>query len=292
MNKIKITELEFKNSKTYHNGIEVDLSEDYGNELLDLEDDKLEFIQLKFEEFNKLPTVDDMNYLLQVKMLSSLLRLKVIEDVTVVRECSDMYFFEMNNSIREMIGLEADYYNPYNMKYPSENLKKEDDDSYTLDGITCIESNNRTSNFFRDFLMLYNAEGNVLQLGFDDNKSTHKFPHHSFIKVNRNNDQEAFEYIDTLIDDDLGYPSAFIKLMVFILRDWNDCRTVDKVKRILSLPNMTFGKHSYNSPTMDLLELKAIKLKEPSLLFNNLMELNDEADIQYGLLRLGFNLIE
>lgn len=295
MNKIKISELEFKDNKTFHNGIEVDLSTDYANDLIDFENDNLYYVQLKKEEYDHLANVNDLNQMMWVKIISSLLRADVIEDVTNIHECKDYFFFDNHDTIREMIGLKIEHYNPYKLKYDTDNLKLEEDGSYTLNGIVCIEPNHRTSNYFRDFLMLYNSDKNVLSIGYGDNPVMEQFGEHQHLQLdyeNRYNDQLAIDELDKFICEFTGYMGAINAYMIYLLLGRIDENITTHIKDVLCQENMIVGKHSYNNHILELIECKAIKLKQPRLLFENLIECQDIADLQYGLTRLGFNIIE
>lgn len=182
------------------------------------------------------------------------------------------------------------------MKYDIGNLKLEEDGSYTLNGIVCIEPNNRTSNYFRDFLMLYNSDKNVLSIGYGKNPVMEQFGEHHHLELDMDTPTYDTRFATDILDDFVceftGYMGAINAYMIYLLLGRLDETITTHIKDVLCQKDMTVGKHSYNNHILELVECKAIKLKQPRLLFESLIECQDIADLQYGLTRLGFNIIE
>lgn len=296
--KIKISEVTHENGKLYHNNEEVDILSEPLFKLFDFEDEKLKYIQLKVNNYDSVPNENLLYKYAMIKSLSTLLELDIIEDMTLIAESADAFYVTVAEGIRDLVGLKVGYYNPYKMDFDHTKLTKEENGSYTFNGIECIEPNNRTSNFFRDFLMLYNSENNVIILEEDsvphisDLKS--QFNSHIFIKIKTlDTESEAYDVLEKCFEDypEGGMIGAVNTYMVTkLFNESND--VAQDVNTIMGQPDMTQGVHHYDNLYLDVIEAKAKKQKEPILLFKELMKTDNVKDKQRGLLRLGFSLID
>lgn len=294
--KYKISEVDFLDGTPYHQGVEINLEgDDYMVDLFDFENENLYYINLKIQDYDKLPTVKHLNKLLWVKIIASLLNLEVIEDSTIRDESKDLYFVEMMRSLRLLMDLDVKTYNPYLMDFDKSKLKKEDNGSYTLNSQVCIESNNRTTYYFRDVLMLQNKEKNVLMADYPEDFTINidnPLNEYQYIKlepVSSDENELAYDKLDEFICPDSGYTGSIRDYMTFLLSD-SSMKYISTVNAILNEDDSTMGMFTYNNPILELVEAKAVKLKKPSLLFKELINSEDISDIQYGLKRLGYTL--
>jgi hypothetical protein len=291
---MKITDIEFKDSKAYYNDVELtdEILDNYYKHV-DYEDEKIGKVLLKIYNYGKLPNRNDLSLYMTAKSLASLLRCNIIEDRTLPAESFDQYFVGQHDAIRNMFNVNIEYVNPYDMDFDSTKLVKGENGSYSFNGVTCIEPNNKTTYFFRDFLILFNSEVNILYLsagGYDEDTLDKLFQSHQFEVVEWGGNDNAEDVLVELSHPKYGFSQLSNQYLVYLLDE--SFVNQDKILDILSTKDINLGRYSDENKYLNLVELKAVKTKQPRLLFNELMSLNNPADIQHGLLRLGFNLIE
>lgn len=289
MNKIKISEVTFNTGIAYHNDQVIDLVNKELHQIIDFEHEKLECILFK-ELYRCSPTEMLLDNMIYTKCLASLLGLQIIEDETIIKEAHDLgevFNHTLCNNLKGLFGFSTELYNSYGMHYDVEKLKKEENGSFTLHGVECIQSNKRTTNYFRDFLMLHNSERNVLVLNPYDNLINH-FDNHKSAKYTFNvNNDDAIEVIyDLVAREDVTLLEAFNMKLASLFTD-NE-RYINDIKWLMGSVKKNYN-NTYLDPYFELVELKAKKTKCPSLLFNELMEYGTSADIQLGLIHLGFD---
>ena len=218
--------------------------------------------------------------------MAKLLEAEVVEDWSIRDEAKDNFWVTMCDGIRDIVGLEVKLFNPYKMDFDHEKLKEEDDGSHTYNGMVCIEPNNRTSNYFRDFLMLHNADHKVLIV--DDgrcdylDKLMEEYPdHHNKILDVEINDIEAYDIIETMTNtfgckDIDEVVNAFL---VYKYAEGDKEIVFKKVQDSMNREDLTTSKYSYDNLYYEIVEAKAKKLKEPRLLFNELIQSDNHSDI-------------
>jgi len=290
MKKIKISEVVFSNGVAMYDGENIDLSIPF-YKLFDLEDEELKFIIFK-DQYLSIPTMQFMNKMIYTQCLASLLNLEIKEDKTIIDEVKDSFFVTMTDNIKMAFGFNSIKVNPYKMSYEEDQkLKKEEDGSYTLNSIMCIENSGRTTHYFRDFLILYNSQNgkeNTLVLSPGEGLKK-QFPTHQFINPRFNQSLKKInERIEELSNDHTSYDSMY-NLFLYELLSKHD-KGYQKVAKVMF--NATDDMINYNNIYLDVVELQAIKLKSPELLFSELMQSDDEKDIVHGLLKLGFKIVE
>ena len=104
----------------------------------------------------------------------------------------------------------------------------------------------------------------------------------------------AADELSNYVYDDSGYLGAINGYLTQLLKNDknNDTDLVSTINAILSTGNKIENKNFYNDLYLEVIEALAIKLKKPEILFNELIKSEDIEDLQHGLIKLGFNLIE
>jgi len=293
MKKIKISEVDLNDGIPLHNDIEIDLSIPF-HELFDLEAENLKFIMFK-EHYLSIPTTRFLEKIAYTQCLASLLNLEIWEDQTIMDEVREEFFITLTESIVKLFGFNTIKRNPYAMSYNRyQKLKQEEDSSYTLDNITCIEPNGRTTHYFRDFLILNDTQtrdGNVLMLNTWEGLKD-KFLQHKFIsKVFNSDAMPLMDNIAKLIPEYVNYDAIYNLFLSRLLSDDTQHHKVAQVNMYEAGFEDAIHMPNYNNIYYDVVECQAIKLKKPELLFSELMKTENDEDLTRGLLKLGFKII-
>lgn len=291
--KIKISEVDLNDGVPLHEGKEIDLSAPF-HQLFDLESENLQFIMFK-ELYLTSPTCKFMRRMVYTQCLASLLKLEIWEDKTIMDEVKDSFFITMTENITRLFGFSTVKRNPYSIHYSDhDKLKQEPDGSYTLDNIVCVESYGRTTHYFRNFLLLNQAaeEGvNGLLIntweGLIDKFKNHQFISYLFHSAE---EQPLTDRFSKLVKEYDTYDAIYNLFLSEMLTDNEEDKK--KVQKIMYLAGQWVPEMpNYHNRYFDVVELKAIKLKEPKLLFTELMKTDNEEDLVRGLLKLGFKII-
>ena len=265
MSKIKISEITYNNGVIYHNSEKVDINSKPLIDIFDFENEDLYYIQLKIEDYDKKPDSLRLRKLMTIKTVASLLNLNVIEDVTLRNEARDSFYVTLNDTLVNILEIDVEGY-----------------DSYSLD---------------------FDTDKNILMI--DDNVShmndlINDFQSHKCMNIIKQRDSSfsdeelATDELSNYIYDDSGYLGAINGYLTQLLKNDknNDTDLVSTVNAILSTGNKIENKNFYNDLYLEVIEALAIKLKKPEILFNELIKSEDIEDLQHGLIKLGFNLIE
>jgi len=303
MSKIKISEITYNNGVIYHNFEEVDINSKPLIDIFDFENEDLYYIQLKIEDYFKKPDSLRLRKLMTIKTIASLLNLNVIEDVTLRNEARDSFYVTLNDTLIDILEIDVEGYDSYSLDFDTDKLTLNQIGQYTFNNNVCIESNNRTTNYFRDFLLLFNTDKNILMI--NDNVSymnnlINDFQSHKCMNIIKQRDSSfsdeelATDELSNYVYDDSGYLGAINGYLTQLLKNDNDNDTdlVSTINAILSTGNKIENKNFYNDLYLEVIEALAIKLKKPEILFNELIKSEDIEDLQHGLIKLGFNLIE
>jgi len=303
MSKIKISEITYNNGVIYHNFEEVDINSKPLIDIFDFENEDLYYIQLKIEDYFKKPDSLRLRKLMTIKTIASLLNLNVIEDVTLRNEARDSFYVTLNDTLVDILEIDVEGYDSYSLDFDTDKLTLNQIGQYTFNNNVCIESNNRTTNYFRDFLLLFNTDKNILMI--NDNVSymnnlINDFQSHKCMNIIKQRDSSfsdeelATDELSNYVYDDSGYLGAINGYLTQLLKNDNDNDTdlVSTINAILSTGNKIENKNFYNDLYLEVIEALAIKLKKPEILFNELIKSEDIEDLQHGLIKLGFNLIE
>ena len=303
MSKIKISQITYNDNIIYHNFEEVDINSKPLIDIFDFENEDLYYIQLKIEDYDKRPDSHRLRKLMTIKTMSSLLNLNIIEDVTLRNEAKDNFYVTLNDTLVNILEIDVEGYNSYNLDFDETKLKLNESGQYTFSNNVCIESNNRTTYYFRDFLLLFNTDKNILMI--NDNVPyikdlINEFQSHKYINIikyydNSFSDEElATDELSNYVYDDSGYLGAINGYLTQLLKNDNDNDKdlISTINAILSTGNKIKNKNFYNDLYLEVIEALAIKLKKPEILFNELIKSEDIEDLQHGLIKLGFNLIE
>jgi len=303
MSKIKISEIAYKDGIVYHNSEKVDINSKPLIDIFDFENEDLYYIQLKIEDYFKKPDSLRLRKLMTVKTVASLLNLNIIEDVTLRNEARDSFYVILNDTLVDILEIDVEGYDSYSLDFDTDKLTLNKSGQYTFNNNVCIESNNRTTNYFRDFLLLFNTDKNILMI--DDNISymynlINDFQSHKCMNIIKQRDSSfsdeelATDELSNYVYDDSGYLGAINGYLTQLLKNDknNDTDLVSTVNAILSTGNKIENKNFYNDLYLEVIEALAIKLKKPEILFNELIKSEDIEDLQHGLIKLGFNLIE
>lgn len=297
--KIKITEIDLRAGKAFYNNQEINLNEIDLNESIGFDYNRIGYVQLTVDSFDKHPTMNHLIQLMYVKSLASLNEAVIIEDSSLRNEAEDGFFVDSHDCLRQILGVQVGYYyNPYGYKFEDKSrFVYNEDGTFTLDGNVCIERNNRTTEYFRDFLLLHNIDQNVLLVRFDTHESIKvldSFTGHDYIQLVESTEEiSAMDKVELNVIDELGYLGAANTTLAQILYAEITNEQCKKINEIMSMKNMVNGKYNYNDEYLILLDFKSTILKQPRLLLEYLVNnpISNE-DLQYGLVRLGFNLIE
>jgi hypothetical protein len=303
MSKIKISEITYNNGVIYHNSEKVDINSKPLIDIFDFENEDLYYIQLKIEDYDKKPDSLRLRKLMTIKTVASLLNLNVIEDVTLRNEARDSFYVTLNDTLVNILEIDVEGYDSYSLDFDTDKLTLNQIGQYTFSDNVCIESNNRTTHYFRDFLLLFNTDKNILMI--DDNVShmndlINDFQSHKCMNIIKQRDSSfsdeelATDELSNYVYDDSGYLGAINGYLTQLLKNDknNDTDLVSTVNAILSTGNKIENKNFYNDLYLEVIEALAIKLKKPEILFNELIKSEDIEDLQHGLIKLGFNLIE
>lgn len=303
MSKIKISEITYNDGVIYHNSEKVDINSKPLIDIFDFENEDLYYIQLKNENYDKKPDSLRLRKLMTIKTVASLLNLNIIEDITLRNEAKDSFYVTLNDTLIDILEIDVEGYDSYSLDFDTDKLKLNENGEYTFNNNVCIESNNRTTNYFRDLLLLFNTDKNILMV--NDNISyindlMDNFQSHKCINVIKYNDDSfsdeefATDELSNYIYDDSGYLGAINSYLTQLLKNDNDSDIdlISTINAILSTGNKIENKNFYNDLYLEVIEALAIKLKKPEILFNELIKSEDIEDLQHGLTKLGFNLIE
>lgn len=303
MSKIKISEIAYKDGIVYHNSEEVDINSKPLIDIFDFENEDLYYIQLKIEDYFKKPDSLRLRKLMTIKTVASLLNLNIIEDVTLRNEARDSFYVTLNDTLVDILEIDVEGYDSYSLDFDTDKLTLNKNGQYTFNDNVCIESNNRTTHYFRDFLLLFNTDKNILMI--NDNVShmndlINEFQSHKCINVIKqyeysfSDEKLATDELSNYVYDDSGYLGAINSYLTQLLKNDknNDTDLVSTINAILSTGNKIENKNFYNDLYLEVIEALAIKLKKPQILFNELIKSEDIEDLQHGLIKLGFNLIE
>jgi len=303
MSKIKISEITYNDGILYHNSEKVDINSKPLIDIFDFENEDLYYVQLKIEDYDKKPDSLRLRKLMTIKTVASLLNLNIIEDITLRNEAKDSFYVTLNDTLVDILEINVEGYDSYSLDFDTDKLTLNQIGQYTFNNNVCIESNNRTTHYFRDFLLLFNTDKNILMI--NDNVSYMKdlineFQSHKCINIIKQydyyfSDEElATDELSNYVYDDSGYLGAINGYLTQLLKNDknNDTDLVSTVNAILSTGNKIENKNFYNDLYLEVIEALAIKLKKPEILFNELIKSEDIEDLQHGLIKLGFNLIE
>jgi len=303
MSKIKISEIAYKDGIVYHNSEKVDINSKPLIDIFDFENEDLYYIQLKIEDYNKKPDSLRLRKLMTVKTVASLLNLNIIEDITLRNEARDSFYVTLNDTLINILEIDVEGYDSYSLDFDTDKLTSNEKGQYTFNNNVCIESNNRTTHYFRDFLLLFNTDKNILMI--DDNihymnNLMNDFESHKCMNIIKQRDSSfsdeelATDELSNYVYDDSGYLGAINGYLTQLLKNDknNDTDLVSTINAILSTGNKIENKNFYNDLYLEVIEALAIKLKKPEILFNELIKSEDIEDLQHGLIKLGFNLIE
>ena len=303
MSKIKISEITYKDGILYHNSEKVDINSKPLIDIFDFENEDLYYVQLKIEDYDKKPNSLRLRKLMTIKTMASLLNLTVVEDVTLRNEARDSFYVTLNDTLVDILEIDVEGYDSYSLDFDTDKLTLNKNGQYTFSNNVCIESNNRTTHYFRDFLLLFNTDKNILMI--DDNISymynlINDFQSHKCMNIIKQcdssfSDEElATDELSNYLYDDSGYLGAINGYLTQLLKNDknNDTDLVSTINAILSTGNKIENKNFYNDLYLEVIEALAIKLKKPEILFNELIKSEDIEDLQHGLIKLGFNLIE
>lgn len=282
--KIDIKEVELKNGMVYHNGDKVDI---YNKSLHEIfkPGNKFNRVLCKIEDYNKATTKKHLDCIMMSKVFSNLFKCNIVEDVSYSNEANDAFIPTGFDALLMLFSIEREMIDPYKLDFDSTKLNKESDGSYTFEGEIFIERNNRTSNYFRDVLITSNSSGNTLITHIDcehidkladsyDNVSSHKV-------VNNDPEMSIYEYIE-----ELGFEDLNNKYLKSLFSD----KEIDLSKYLKC--NKTESKFSFDNPYLEVVQMYAKEIKKPKLLFDELIdEYHSIEDVRFGLLNLGFNLI-
>ena len=169
MSKIKISEITYKDGILYHNSEKVDINSKPLIDIFDFENEDLYYVQLKIEDYDKKPNSLRLRKLMTIKTMASLLNLTVVEDVTLRNEARDSFYVTLNDTLVDILEIDVEGYDSYSLDFDTDKLTLNKNGQYTFSNNVCIESNNRTTHYFRDFLLLFNTDKNILMI--DDNIS-------------------------------------------------------------------------------------------------------------------------
>jgi hypothetical protein len=303
MSKIKISEITYRDGILYHNSEKVDINSKPLIDIFDFENEDLYYVQLKIEDYNKKPDSLRLRKLMTIKTVASLLNLNIIEDITLRNEAKDSFYVTLNDTLVDILEIDVEGYDSYSLDFDTDKLTLNKSGQYTFNNNVCIESNNRTTNYFRDFLLLFNTDKNILMI--DDNISymynlINDFQSHKCMNIIKQRDSSfsdeelAADELSNYVYDDSGYLGAINGYLTQLLKNDknNDTDLVSTINAILSTGNKIENKNFYNDLYLEVIEALAIKLKKPEILFNELIKSEDIEDLQHGLIKLGFNLIE
>jgi len=303
MSKIKISEITYNDGILYHNSEKVDINSKPLIDIFDFENEDLYYVQLKIEDYDKKPDSLRLRKLMTIKTVASLLNLNIIEDITLRNEAKDSFYVTLNDTLVDILEIDVEGYDSYSLDFDTDKLTLNKSGQYTFNNNVCIESNNRTTNYFRDFLLLFNTDKNILMI--DDNISymynlINDFQSHKCMNIIKQRDSSfsdeelATDELSNYVYDDSGYLGAINGYLTQLLKNDknNDTDLVSTVNAILSTGNKIENKNFYNDLYLEVIEALAIKLKKPEILFNELIKSEDIEDLQHGLIKLGFNLIE
>ena len=303
MSKIKISEITYNDGILYHNSEKVDINSKPLIDIFDFENEDLYYVQLKIEDYDKKPDSLRLRKLMTIKTVASLLNLNIIEDITLRNEAKDSFYVTLNDTLVDILEIDVEGYDSYSLDFDTDKLTLNKSGQYTFNNNVCIESNNRTTNYFRDFLLLFNTDKNILMI--DDNISymynlINDFQSHKCMNIIKQRDSSfsdeelATDELSDYVYDDSGYLGAINGYLTQLLKNDknNDTDLVSTVNAILSTGNKIENKNFYNDLYLEVIEALAIKLKKPEILFNELIKSEDIEDLQHGLIKLGFNLIE
>ena len=303
MSKIKISEITYKDGIVYHNSEKVDINSKPLIDIFDFENEDLYYIQLKIEDYFKKPDSLKLRKLMTIKTIASLLNLNIIEDVTLRNEAKDSFYVTLNDTLINILEIDIEGYDSYSLDFDTDKLTLNQIGQYTFNNNVCIESNNRTTHYFRDFLLLFNTDKNILMI--DDNipymnNLISDFESHKCMNIIKQHessfsDEElATDELSNYVYDDSGYLGAINGYLTQLLKNDknNDTDLVSTINAILSTGNKIENKNFYSDLYLEVIEALAIKLKKPEILFNELIKSEDIEDLQHGLIKLGFNLIE
>jgi hypothetical protein len=303
MSKIKISEITYNDGVIYHNSEKVDINSKPLIDIFDFENEDLYYIQLKIVNYDKKPDSLRLRKLMTIKTVASLLNLNIIEDITLRNEARDSFYVTLNDTLIDILEIDVEGYDSYSLDFDTDKLTLNQIGQYTFNNNVCIESNNRTTHYFRDFLLLFNTDKNILMI--NDNVSHMKdlineFQSHKYINIIKEHeccfsDEElATDELSNYVYDDSGYLGAINGYLTQLLKNDNDndVDLISTINAILSTGNKIENKNFYNDLYLEVIEALAIKLKKPEILFNELIKSEDIEDLQHGLIKLGFNLIE
>ena len=290
---MKISNIEFVNRECQYDNIKIDVESTPLFELLDLESEDLKYIVFK-EFYQGDPTTLFLDKMIYTQCLATLLQLEIIEDKTILDEVFEPFFIDAANSFKILFNFETRLYDPYMMDFDRNRLKLEDDGSYTLNGVECVESNNRTSNYFRDLLLLSDPDDNILMLNNESNLNE-MFDNHKFITHELNDstilaEDKLGDYLSEYTDYCSSYDTAYNILLVELLS--NNESDTNKVLETINDYNLSdrLLPINYNEFYLNVVQLKSMKMKSPQILFQELMESTNEDDIMLGLIKLGFKI--
>ena len=169
MSKIKISEIIYKDGIVYHNFEKVDINSKPLIDIFDFENEDLYYVQLKIEDYDKKPDSLRLRKLMTIKTVASLLNLNIIEDITLRNEAKDSFYVTLNDTLVDILEIDVEGYDSYSLDFDTDKLTLNKSGQYTFNNNVCIESNNRTTHYFRDFLLLFNTDKNILMI--NDNVS-------------------------------------------------------------------------------------------------------------------------
>lgn len=289
MKKIKITDVEIVDGIPTFGGKPIpNLNIDPLHEIFDFEREDLKYIIFK-ELYKVKPNGQFLDKLIYVNCLSNLLELTIVEDQTIINEIDEAFYGTLTKTLRNVLKFETEKWDPYDMSYDTDKLTKEENGSYSLDGNVCIENNRRTTHFFREFLMLENANGNMLVMNGHP-YSKERFKSHQFI-------ERAFKECDIFAprklvnyaeDSNSTWIGGYNMLLTELL---SGKENVEKVLNVMSTSFHHTAYMNYQDINLEVIEAIAIKKKRPDILFKELMKSENNHDLHRGLSKLGFKYI-
>ena len=253
---------------------------------------------LRVREFPRQLTFKQLRKLLMTKCISSLFGSPILTDVTVLKEAKEALFVDYYSQILFMCDITPEEYNPYVLDFDEKKLSSVDKKEFYLiineNHHLCIEKNNRTTNFFRDILMLHNTQSNTILIDYEENSddlndlSKYLGKSLNFFMTEKENDNDSC--IDAILDSTRDTINSI--LVKELHRD--DSPYLASVIKLVSLvtSNEYDYQYSFTSEELELITEKAKDEINPSLLFMELVSGDPlgrtNGDLQHGFKKLGF----